>query len=106
MIFLIIIELITEAELSLALSIFDCPIVRTPFNDSVTFRRNGIDSCVINPLPPTDNGEISQVKWDEGVYLNFKLLFNCHSPKDTLDTISPEDMKEFVEEVVIPILKN
>ena len=87
-------------------SIFNCPIVKTPFNDSVTFRRNGIDSCVINPLPPTDNSEISQVKWDEGVYLNFKLLFNCHSPKDTLDTISPEDMREFVEEVVIPILKN
>ena len=87
-------------------SIFNCPIVKTPFNDSVTFRRNGIDSCVINPLPPTDNSEISHVKWDEGVYLNFKLLFNCHSPKDTLDTISPVDMKEFVEEVVIPILKN
>ncbi len=87
-------------------SIFNCPVVKTPFNDSVTFRRNGIDSCVINPLPPTDNGEISRVKWDEGVYLNFNLLFNCHSPKDTLDTISVEDMKEFVEEVVIPILKN
>ena len=87
-------------------SIFNCPIVKTPFNDSVTFRRNGIDSCVINPLPPTDNSEISQVKWSEGIYLDFKLLFNCHSPKDTLDTISPEDMKEFVEEVVIPILKN
>jgi hypothetical protein len=87
-------------------SIFDCPIVRTPFNDSVTFRRNGIDSCVINPLPPTNNNEISHVKWSEGIYLNFKLLFNCHSPKDTLDTISPVDMKEFVEEVVIPILKN
>ena len=86
-------------------SIFDCPIVKTPFNDSVTFRRNGIDSCVINPLPPTNDGSESIVKWSEGVYLDFKMLFNCHSPKDTVDTISPVDMKEFVEEVVIPILK-
>ena len=86
-------------------SIFDCPIVQTPFNDSVTFRRNGIDSCVINPLPPTQNNEESQVKWDETTYLDFKLLFNCHSPKDTVDTISADDMKEFVESVVIPILK-
>jgi len=87
-------------------SIFDCPIVQTPFNDSVTFRRNGIDSCVINPLPPTKDGEVSGVKWDETTYLDFKLLFNCHTSKDTLETISPDDMREFVEEVVIPILKN
>lgn len=87
-------------------SIFDCPIVKTPFNDSVIFRRNGIDSVVINPLPPTQNKEESIVKWGENTYLDFKLLFNCHTPKDTLDTISVEDMKQFVEEVVIPILKN
>lgn len=86
-------------------SIFDCPIVQTPFNDSVTFRRNGIDSCVINPLPPTKDDEVSQVKWDETTYLDFKLLFNCHSSKDTLETISPDDMREFVEDVVLPILK-
>ena len=30
-------------------SIFSCPVVKTPYNDSVTLRRNGIDSCVINP---------------------------------------------------------
>ena len=35
-------------------SLFNCPVVRTPFNDAVIFRKNGIDSCVINPLPPTD----------------------------------------------------
>lgn len=87
-------------------SLFDCPIVRTPFNDSVTFRRNGIDSCVINPLPPTENGEESIVKWDENTFLNFRLLFNCHNEKDTVDTISTDDMREFVEEVVMPILKN
>lgn len=85
-------------------SIFECPVVQTPFNDSVVFRKNGIDSCVINPLPPLPGGEESGVKWDEKTYLNFKLLYNCHSKKDTLETIDILDMKEFVEEVVLKII--
>lgn len=84
-------------------SLFDCPIVRTPFNDSVIFRKHGIDSCVINPLPPID--EETRVKWDKDTYLDYNLLFNCHTPMDTLDTISVDDMKEFVEEVVLKILR-
>ena len=84
-------------------SLFDCPIVRTPFNDSVIFRKNGIDSCVINPLPPIDKN--TQVKWDKNTYLDFELLFNCHGSKDTIDTIDTKDMQEFVEEVVLKILK-
>lgn len=87
------------------LSKFDCPVVRTPFNDSVIFRRNGIDSVVINPIPPLPPGKTSQVKWDEDTYLDFSLLYNCHSPKDTIETIDPIDMKEFVEEVVLKILR-
>ncbi len=86
-------------------SIFDCPVVQTPFNDSVTFRKNGIDSCVINPLPPIEGNRTSKVKWDENIYLDFNLLFNCHSTKDTLETIDVNDMKDFIEKVVIPILK-
>jgi hypothetical protein len=85
-------------------SLFDCPIVKTPFNDSVIFRQNGIDSVVINPLPPLEEGKKSSVKWDENTYLDFSLLFNCHSSKDTLQTIDTNDMKQFVEEVVIKIL--
>jgi len=84
-------------------SIFDCPITRTPYNDSVTFRRNGIDSCVINPLPPLNEGT-SQVKWNENTYLDYSMLFNCHSQKDSIDTIDINDMKEFVEDVVLKIL--
>ena len=83
---------------------FNCPVVNTPFNDSVTFRKNGIDSCVINPLPPLPEGKESGVKWDDNTYLDFKLLYNCHTKKDTLETIDVLDMKEFVEEVVIKIL--
>lgn len=85
-------------------SLFDCPVVNTPFNDSVIFRQNGIDSCVINPIPPLNEGIKSEVKYEDK-YLDFSMLFNCHSSKDTLDTIDVNDMKEFVEEVVLKILK-
>lgn len=84
-------------------SIFNCPIVNTPFNDAVIFRRNGIDSVVINPLPPAQGK--TGVKWDDETYLEFSLLYNCHSSRDTVATIDPNDMKVFVEVVVIPILK-
>jgi|SaaInlV_165m_DNA_1040744.scaffolds.fasta_scaffold00746_7 hypothetical protein len=84
-------------------SLFDCPIVNTPYNDSVTIRRNGIDSCVINPLPPLLEGK-SQVKWEEDVYLDYQMLFNCHNERDNIDSIDIKDMKEFVEEVAIKIL--
>jgi hypothetical protein len=82
--------------------IFDCPIVSTPFNDSVIFRRNRIDSVVINPLPILEKGT-SPVKWGES-YLDYDMLFNCHTKRDTLDTISIEDMQRFVEGVIIPIV--
>lgn len=85
-------------------SIFDCPITNTPYNDSVTFRRNGIDSCVINPIPPLNEGKKSQVKWDDNTYLDYTMLYNCHSSKDTIDTISVNVMKEFTEDVVLKIL--
>jgi hypothetical protein len=85
-------------------SIFDCPITTTPYNDSVTFRRNGIDSVVINPIPPLNEGKTSSVKWDDNTYLDFSMLYNCHSSKDTIDTISVSDMKEFTEDVVLKIL--
>ena len=85
-------------------SIFDCPITNTPYNDSVTFRRNGIDSVVINPIPPLNEGKTSSVKWNNDTYLDFSMLYNCHSYKDTIDTIDINDMKEFVEDVVLKIL--
>lgn len=85
-------------------SIFDCPITNTPYNDSVTFRKNGIDSVVINPIPPLNEGKTSSVKWNDDTYLDFSMLYNCHSCKDTIDTIDINDMKEFVEDVVLRIL--
>lgn len=85
-------------------SIFDCPVVETPYNDSVTLRKNGIDSVVINPIPPLPEGEKSNVKYGDK-YLDFSMLFHCHNAKDTVATIDPNDMKEFVEDVVMKILK-
>jgi hypothetical protein len=82
--------------------IFNCPIVSTPFNDSVIFRKNGIDSVVINPLPILEEGT-SPVMWEDR-YLDYNMLFNCHTKRDTIDTINTEDMQKFVEEVIIPII--
>jgi hypothetical protein len=92
---------------------FNPPVVNTPFNDSVIFRQNGIDSCVINPLPPLPTEKVEDRKTrksysiitKEGVILNHNLLYNCHSMSDSISTISTKDMKEFVEEVVLEILK-
>ena len=36
--------------------------------------------------------------------MDYSMLYNCHSSKDTIDTISVDDMKEFVEAVVLKIL--
>lgn len=85
-------------------AMFNCPIVNTPFNDSVILRSHGIDSVVINPIPPLPEGQKSRVVAPDGKYLDISMLYNCHSPKDTVGTISPADMKEFVEEVVLKII--
>ena len=81
---------------------FGCPIVNVPFNDSVIFKKYGIDSTVINPLPVTE--EKSPVINKEGEYLNFKMLFNCHKMSDSVDTIDPKDMEEFVNEICLKII--
>jgi len=75
-------------------SMFDCVVYKTPFNDSVVFRKNGIDSCVINPLPTLTNGN-----------MDYSMLYNCHNQKDTLSTIDVNDMRIFVEKVLCKILQ-
>lgn len=82
--------------------IFNCPIVRTPFNDSVIFRKHGIDSVVINPLPVLTEG-VSDVIWGED-YLDFSMVYNCHTHRDTLDTINTGDMQIFVEQILFQIV--
>ncbi len=74
---------------------FNPPLVGVPFNDSVIFRRFGLDSIVINPLPRLENGKLDMMR-----------LFLCHSIEDSLDKISTEDMQVFVEEVLVPIMRD
>lgn len=80
---------------------FNPPTFNTPFNDSVVFRRNGIDSCVINPLPTTIN---EGLEWDSTTKLDTSILYYCHNEKDTVQLISTKEMQEFTEEVVYKIL--
>ena len=85
---------------------FNCPKVRTPFNDSVIFQRHGINSTVINPLPPLlTKSHSKQVIWQDETPLDYSILYNCHSMEDSLETINTNDMKLFVENVVLEILK-
>jgi len=87
---------------------FDCPIFNTPFNDSVTLRARGIDSTVINPLPALEAGKsvphFFQPVVMDGVELDTSILMNCHSAKDSLSTISTDDMRVFVERVLYKIV--
>jgi len=71
----------------------ECEILNVPFNDSLIFRNHGFDSIVINPLPRKEDGE-----FETG------MLWNCHQMKDSVDTIDPEDMKIFTEEVLVPLV--
>jgi hypothetical protein len=89
--------------------LFDCPIVQTPFNDANVFNKNGLISTVINPLPILDRESNYRDCNDEilthnGHYLDFSIVYNCHSMKDSVETIKIEDMKKFVEQVVLKIL--
>lgn len=89
-------------------TMFNCPTFNTPFNDSVIFRKNGIDSCVINPLPtlPVIPGDTLNegIVWDEETSLDPSILFNCHSERDTIDSIDVNDMQIFTEKVIYKIL--
>jgi hypothetical protein len=68
--------------------------------------KNGIVSTVINPLPPLIKKSVysKEVISYDGTPLDFSIVYNCHSMKDSLDTIDPKDMKDFVEKVVMKIL--
>lgn len=82
--------------------LFDCAIYNTIFNDSVIFRSNGIDSTVINPLPISDK-KTNVIH--NGNYLDDSIIYNCHSSRDSVDTINTFDMKSFVENVLVKIVK-
>lgn len=80
----------------------DCQSMRTPFNDSHVLNRYNIDSVVINTLPIIEGDKLGFIKYGD-VYLDTSIISHCHSSRDSLDNISPEDMKEFVESVLVKI---
>jgi len=63
----------------------------------------GIDTTVINPLPITLEESLLE---NENGFLDVKMLNKCHSEIDDLDNISIEDMKDFVENILIPIVSD
>jgi hypothetical protein len=65
----------------------------TPFHDGIVLREFGIDSIVINPLPRRPGGR-----------LDFSLLSYCHSFRDNMALAKFDDMKDFCEKVVTPII--
>lgn len=85
------------------IDLFNPPIMhKLPFNDAVIFRDNGIDTCVINPVPVLTQGT-SALQTPAGDYLDLRILYRCHQLSDSVNKISTADMQEFVEEVLVPI---
>lgn len=91
-----------KSELGEAITkLFKCPSVSAPFNDSYSFIEQGIDSININPLPITDKKTSAM---HNGNYLQMDMLWNCHSMRDSLETISPKDMEIFTKKVICEIV--
>lgn len=83
---------------------FNPPSMRTPGNDCLPLISMGIDTTVINPLPLLESGK--GILENENGILDESILYRCHSSEDSLDKISTEEMKSFVEKVLVPILKD
>lgn len=83
---------------------FNPPSMRTPGNDCLPLLAIGIDTVVINPLPLKDSEKGILV--NENGILDESILYRCHSGEDSLDKISVQDMKIFVEDILISIVKD
>jgi hypothetical protein len=83
--------------------LFDAPVFRTPPNDAVIFRREGIDSTVINPLPVVSENVSGMPT--QGGYFDNSSWFKCHTIYDSLDKISTDDMHNFVVKILVPLIK-
>jgi hypothetical protein len=85
---------------------YACPIVNVPFNDSYILENNGINSCVINPLPTLTEPDLSSRPLLEhnGHKLDSSILYLCHSKEDTWDKCNFDEMTEFVSDVLVPLV--
>jgi hypothetical protein len=69
----------------------DLNFVRTPYNESVNVRRQGINACCIGILPTTEIEVVNQKSYCETWAL-------CHQMADTFEkSANREDMNAFVE---------
>lgn len=84
-------------------SIFNPPSMRTPGNDCLPLISMGIDTTVINPLPISQEESLLE---NENGFLDVNMLSKCHSEIDDLNNICIDDMKKFVEDILIPIVSN
>lgn len=87
--------------------------IETPFNDAQIFRENGFNSCVITTLPLTtdiDPAAIDYFGSEENVpiehKLKYKILYYSHTLKDSVDNINTNEMDNFINNVIDPIIKN
>ncbi len=71
----------------------DAIVISTPFNDAMIFRQNGFQSNVITTINLKDGKP------------DYSVLYQSHSPADSVDKMSLTDMKNFVENVVDVIVK-
>jgi hypothetical protein len=83
---------------------FNPPVYGTPPNDCMPIHSAGIDTNVITPLPLLIEGESCVTNGE--IYLDNSLWYLCHTDMDTLDRISVEDMRDFVNEVLLKIVEN
>ena len=83
---------------------FSAPIYNTPPSDCSALDSAGINTTVINPLALLEEGKTSDILGKHG-FLDNSSWFDCHSESDSLDKISTLDMKEFVEEILLPIVR-
>jgi hypothetical protein len=85
-------------------NLFNPPTIKTPGNDCIPLISMGIDTSVINSLPLLKEGK--SLLENENGFLDIGILRKCHSEKDSIDDISVEEMKFFVENILIPITKD
>lgn len=71
--------------------------VYTPFNDCYTLRYFGLDSICIGCFVENDKIQIKNREYPD----TWKL---CHSPSDTIDKISEEDMSYFVHQILTKLI--
>lgn len=73
----------------------DALVTSTPFNDSMIFRSHGLQSNVVTCIDMKEDGTP-----------DMSVLYQSHSPADSVDKMNTDDMKNFVENVVDKIVKN